>query len=1448
MFSTKRRQSFESISESKNVSAWESLISDLSETRREDDEMASDNDDSDGGKGFLNGADDDTSLSLSGSGNDEEKMEQTSDLPEFLKNIHQDNDAAAASSNGGEEQKRTLLGGQDCPDNKSTLSSIDALSSSQTTSTTLESPSQLKDWMAYRSAQHPPHVNYMGRKMDETYTLKAAQIALSLSKYLGRQFEQEKYAKSSHEDLPSIRCEDIVVDNVIVTNVDSGEAVLESTSSLGGATNHRSGGNTERRQVLALGMILYELFTQGTPPPRQIQESLKSSGSVLSFVTSLRISEKSEEEDGDRKASGGDRRKNKDDDDDNDMKGEADHSAQESFVRKQRRRRCDEKGKEESVPTLLKLAGVPSSICRLISDMLSNRDDADFGGLFQYDKAVSCFAEAIMDLEQMVDEPKGYLHDTIRLSAKPTVLNKLYSRQKELEQGIELARRSAGGYHKEGESRVEYVEACAMDTSSSVEQEVLVISGLPGSGKSSLVNELIVQLKSNGWESLHCKFDQIGRRQPLSTIASAFDSLFSSLLSTENTLGSGGSGTLGDMRTNLLKSFDEESFPILFHLMPNLRRVVSTDGNSTDMQQTEYVFDEFALISSKIRVHNLFYELLKAISSSWNAPILLFLDDLHWADSASLELISFLIEEMGASIADDPIRGANVFIVGTVRTNEVDNSSDLADFLQQMRSCYNVTVTDMALQDLSTDDVNVMISEALFYSQRLTRSLAGTVHQKTEGNPFYIKEFLNDLTVENLLVYSFSEKTWEWDEELIESRTISDGVAELLTRKLLRLSKDQLSGIVMLSCFGSEVSLEVLALVRSSGGNSDIMNTLDYLAKVRLVERSDEKYCFVHDMILHAAQGAVDENERMIIMKELLQALLPHGYSDDTILFIVVDLISRVGADRVHDSETRLLFAQLLLTAAKKATNTTDFASASTCVKCGVSFLSVGHWEDSYRLSLELFSQSALVEWALGNTEQMMRSLDEVFNNANRFEDTLRAARVKLAYLRMTGNCLAEAFDYGFQVLEQLGESFPATPKNGIIVQEMLGTKQLVTGSMNESKLKSLPEMTDSTKKEAMAFLEQMLICSYQSQSIYFPLIACRMVRISVQFGWTKTSCVGLASLALSLVTVFSDFSEGYSLAKTSISIAGSDKRVLCSIMTITYGMINIWKEPIQAILPQLKDVYNMSLKYGLIDTALSSGMFHAYRAFFTGSLLQPFSKEVALFMRNNSERHKRRLMHLSVLSLSNGISCLRGNSSGPQYVEEFITEEHLAEALRNKEFAACEVMFAIKMMCSFIFRRPDGIKPIARQYLELFERHGSASAQFVNIYRLFYGGLLSLHYYRESRDQFWLDRAAHAIQKMEVWTAESVWNFENKLLLLQAERHYAFGEMDLAAEKYMLAQESSKKHRFIHEEALACELAAAFHEKTGNVLFVVELIDRAVNCYQTWGAEGKVESLPLER
>lgn len=330
---------------------------------------------------------------------------------------------------------------------------------------------------------------------------------------------------------------------------------------------------------------------------------------------------------------------------------------------------------------------------------------------------------------------------------------------------------------------------------------------------------------------------------------------------------------------------------------------------------------------------------------------------------------------------------------------------------------------------------------------------------------------------------------------------------------------------------------------------------------------------------------------------------------------------------------------------------------------------------------------------------------------------------------------------------------------------------------------------------------------------------------------------------ALSFVTVFNDFSLGYSLSKMSVTLAGSDQRLLPTIYCAAFGMVNIWKEPVQAIVPHLKDAYSISVKSGMVDNACAAAMFYCYRAFFTGSMLTPLGKEVALFMRM-SERRNRKVMSLSMLTVSNAISCLGDISSEFRSAEDFITDEHLAEAVRSNEFTICESMLAIKFMCSFIFRRFDEVKTCARQYLELFERQGDAAAQFINIYRIFYGCMISLHFYRESQDQFWMDRATHAVKKMETWMAASVWNFENKLFLLQAESHYAVGEMDRAAEKYTLAIESSRKHRFVHEEAVACELAAAFHEKLGNADLVEKLTGKAVECYQKWGAEKKVNSL----
>lgn len=312
-------------------------------------------------------------------------------------------------------------------------------------------------------------------------------------------------------------------------------------------------------------------------------------------------------------------------------------------------------------------------------------------------------------------------------------------------------------------------------------------------------------------------------------------------------------------------------------------------------------------------------------------------------------------------------------------------------------------------------------------------------------------------------------------------------------------------------------------------------------------------------------------------------------------------------------------------------------------------------------------------------------------------------------------------------------------------------------------------------------------------------------------------------------------------MARMSLSLLKihNNSRLLLDTHVMVYGTVLLWRDPIQSVLPHLLEAYRIAEKSGYVGTTgHASAMFYSYRAFFSGTQLSSLGKEVAQFMRK-SERDNRHVMTLSFLPVSKGVSFMGGSVT--QHTNDSIEEEELDQISNDQGLVVLECYLVIRLCCDIVFRRFDALKSVARKYLEYLERCGNGIAQYVNIPRHFYGGLISLHFYRENRDQFWLDRATHSISKLETWAAESVWNFENKLCLLQAENHYAFGEMEDAATKYRLAIESSHKHRFVQEEAVACELAAAFHMEMGNSDLVDALLKRALECYRAWGAEKKV-------
>lgn len=262
------------------------------------------------------------------------------------------------------------------------------------------------------------------------------------------------------------------------------------------------------------------------------------------------------------------------------------------------------------------------------------------------------------------------------------------------------------------------------------------------------------------------------------------------------------------------------------------------------------------------------------------------------------------------------------------------------------------------------------------------------------------------------------------------------------------------------------------------------------------------------------------------------------------------------------------------------------------------------------------------------------------------------------------------------------------------------------------------------------------------------------------------------------------------------------------------------------------------------MDSALLLICCYVIQAFLSGSTLTILKNELCVFFGQLSRFNVTRA-YMWLVPVSNAITSLSGD---PQHLSCDSVQgckdnmENLQEAFRKKDVSLCEMIITIQIAEHVVFRRIDEAAEIVRQYQEFFDLQSYVSVKFV--YRTFYSGLVAFHCFRETQDQYWMDRGKKSLCELETWTAACNWNFHNKMLLLSAEYHFAIGDFEKATQEYQLAITSARNHRFINEEALANELAGYFQLRRGSKDLSRLLINQAIKCYQRWGATKKASIL----
>src|SRR5467141_3550209 len=536
--------------------------------------------------------------------------------------------------------------------------------------------------------------------------------------------------------------------------------------------------------------------------------------------------------------------------------------------------------------------------------------------------------------------------------------------------------------------------------------ELVLVSGYSGIGKSSVVNELHKVLVPPRGLFASGKFDQYKRDIPYSTLAQAFQSLIRALLTKSE-------AELNSWREALREALGPNGL-LIVDLVPELKLILGEQPPVPDLE-----------LQDAQRRFQLMFKRFISVFARPEHPLALFLDDLQWLDTATLDLLEDLLTRSDLH---------HLLLIGAYRDNEVDAAHPLRRKLDAICQA-GALVEEISLAPLAREDVAQLIAEALRSEPARPAPLAQLIHEKTAGNPFFLIQFLYALAEEGLLVFDHEKARWSWDLKSIHAKGYTDNVVELMVGKLNRLRLETQKALQQLACIGNNAQIAMLSIVL---GTSEKQVNADLWEAVRLelIERLSGSYKFVHDRVQEAAYSLIPVESRAemhLRIGRLLAAHTPPEKREETI-FEIVNQLNR-GAALITEQEERDQLAELNLIAGKRAKASTAYASALKYLTAGAVLMPENSWERRRHLVFEVELQRAECEFLTGAQVTAEERLNVL---STRVATTIERASVAClrADLYTTMGQSSRAIAAGLDYLRHLGVEWSPCPTDEDVRRE----------------------------------------------------------------------------------------------------------------------------------------------------------------------------------------------------------------------------------------------------------------------------------------------------------------------------------------------------------------------------------------------------------------------------
>ena len=1052
---------------------------------------------------------------------------------------------------------------------------------------------------------------------------------------------------------------------------------------------------------------------------------------------------------------------------------------------------------------------VDSVIASIILKLLEKTTERRYQSAFALSNDLNTCLTKLVAQGEIVPFPLGK-HDIYDRFQVP---HRLYGREAQVEDLMASFERAGGG-----------------------EAELMLVAGYSGIGKSALVNEIRKPIIQRRGFFIAGKFDQLQRDIPFRAIILAFQDLVRQLL------------MLNKKQLNRwqdkIKTALGKNAAVITEVIPEVELIIGRQSPviSLGAMETQNRF-------------NLVFGAFIQLFAKKEHPLVIFIDDLQWADSATLNFIKILLTSREYKY---------LLLLGAYRDNEVDPTHPFLIAVEEIKRSH-ACVHTITLEVLSYDHLCQMLSESLCTDRERVATLAELLIEKTGGNPFFIIQFLLMLYDEKLLYMNFKVRQWQWDIAEIKGQDFTDNVVDLMVKKVRKLPVPTQNLLRLAACIGAKFNLKTLSIISERSltdvardlwpaVNEGLLQTVDenhkLIVNMEALEKDLEIYPeaidrFLHDRVQQAAYLLIDEDQQQEVHLNIGRELLndvSSEYLEDNIFKIVPHL--NKGVDLIESKNERLYLAQLNLQAAIKAKNSSAWQPALHYLKTGISLLPDTIWQENEHLAYKLYRENMDCHFCDGRSEEGDNLYKELMAKPISESEKIELSNIAVINYSTNPEHMEDAIDIGLKSLSLLGMYLDKHPSEETIGKSIEKAAQLVADRSIDS-LFDLPQMTDERAKQLVDTIAVLGPSTYVSGSPLLITSNMEMLLTIVEFGNCSLSSYCYAYQGV-INTILGNYSVAFDYAKLALKVFHADPNPAISgrvhMMYNNFG--GQWGDSLQNTTAVRTKGFQKAMEIGDLHWGIYNYIYgfpcEVITAESSSELLGRYNKIVKL----GSKLHP--LDYMAVSMQRNVLLNLRGEIEDRDCISSELNEVVEISKGYGINITLLLSMHACQALVSFLNGDFESIVKISRsEQCSTWKKPNQGL--YSTIFFMFLESLAIMRdttvYDKETRIE--LDhRVADTIKQSEVWANIVPQTYDCMRLMLLAEKNSREGIHKNTLSYYEQAIQLSSDSRFILFEGIANELCSDYWQSRGKTKIADLYLAKAITAFDGWGAERKVEEL----